>query len=99
MMDPSERVLVRESAPDGSEYVATDLALYHRNLITIARAWRRLAWSDVVAAGRSCPATTLTLHTRAGGRALALRLRDRSRLPAFVDERLAPGVPRGELAG
>ena len=85
-----ERPLLGESAPDGAEYVATNCALYRRNLASGERAWSRTAWVGVQAVEwrRGMTALRLRMWPEEGNVALSLRVRDRSRLPAFAQERV-----------
>jgi hypothetical protein len=84
-----ESVVIRESAADGTEYVATMAAIYHRNAALRGRSWRRIAWADVVAVHwcRSTQTATLQMYPDPGPRAVTLRLREHSRVAQFAAER------------
>jgi hypothetical protein len=85
-----ERVLVRESTVDGTEYLGTNHALYQRTAALAARDWRRVGWIDVAAVDWSRPAGRLTLRLwpEAADRAVPLQVSAGSRLPRFAAERV-----------
>lgn len=86
-----ERALMGESAPDGAEYVATNCALYRRNLASGERAWSRTAWVSVQAVEwrRGMTALRLRMWPEEGNVSRRLPVRDNSRLPAFALERVS----------
>ncbi|MBN9618499.1 MAG: hypothetical protein J0H43_02025 [Actinobacteria bacterium] len=86
-----ERALMGESAPDGTEYVATNCALYRRNLAAGERAWSRTEWVSVQAVEwrRGMTALRLRMWPEEGNVSRRLPVRDNSRLPAFALERVS----------
>jgi hypothetical protein len=88
-----ERVLIRESAPDGAERIGTRQALYVYPHDSVDPTWRRIGWPEVASVGWSRDTRTITLRTwpqqaEPAGRDLALSVKQRSRLPEFAAERV-----------
>lgn len=85
-----ERVLLRESAADGTEYLGTNHALYHRNPIRAEHGWRRVGWAQVqsVQSSRTSRTVTLRLWPEAACPVVSLRVGEHSRLPGFATERV-----------
>jgi hypothetical protein len=85
-----ERVLVRESAADGAEYVGTNTALYHRPAPPGDRDWQHLGWTDVATVDWSRATRTVTLRPFAPATfpVLPVQVKAGSRLPDFAAERV-----------
>jgi len=91
-----EHVLIRESAPDGAEHIGTDRALYLHDAAVADPGWRRLGWPDVASVDWSRDSRTVTLQTwpthaepaHPGDPAVTVHVKEHSRLPEFVTERV-----------
>ncbi len=81
-----ERVLFRESVPDGSEYVGTNCGLHLRSAVLSDQLWRHIDWVSVSAVTFQPGGATVTLRLPA--EELSLDLRNRSRMPEFAAERV-----------
>lgn len=86
-IDDDERVLYRSRAGAETTVVATDYAVHYR---TGSSAWRRVAWCDVVAAGRSRDDGTTVLRLWPdASRALSVAIAADGHFAEFAAERIA----------
>lgn len=84
-----EHVLLRESTPDGAEHVGTNHALYVRATDVADPIWRRIGWTEVSSVGWTRETGVVILHSwSAEHPAVAVAVKDHSRLPEFAAERV-----------
>lgn len=85
-----EKPLLQEAGTDGTDYIATDRALYRREQASAPLEWIRLAWSQVQAVTwrPEIASMCLELWPDVSPHSLLLPVGGHSRLRGFVQERL-----------
>lgn len=88
-----EKPLLEETGTDGTDYIATDRALYRREQVAGPGEWTQLEWSQVQAVTwrPEIASMRLDLWPDASPPSLLLPVGAHSRLRGFVQERLTAG--------